>query len=178
MISVNLRLAEILAKGYQNYTPLSKKSSSLPVNIWLDFCLHKVRFPKLNHNILPGYRGQCEITYRPTLSLFSPCKQKITRRFSFVANGSPQWVMKRFITFFHIWFFFSPPMLDYSFFSYWLSWKQASRHVTQKLIRDWVIACFGSRITTFEKWKSSGLGTWLPTPRLNISLTFPEKIIL
>ena len=31
MISVNLHMAEILAKGYQNYTPLSAKSSSLPV---------------------------------------------------------------------------------------------------------------------------------------------------
>ena len=126
-------------------------------------------------DILPGYRGEGEITDRPALSLFSPCKQKLTRRFSFAANGSPKSVTKRFITFFHIWFFFSPRFLDYFFFLYWLSWKQASRHVTQNWLRDWVTACFGSRIKTFQNWKSSGLGTWLRTPRSNISLTFPEK---
>ena len=47
--------------------------------------------------------------------------------------------------------------------------------MTPNLLRGWVIACFGSRIKTFQRWKSSGLGTRLRTPRLNISLTFPEK---
>ena len=71
--------------------------------------------------------------------------------------------------------FFNRVCLATLFFLYWLSWKRASRHVTPNLFRDWVIACFGSRIKTFQRWKSSGLGTWLRTPRLNISLTFPEK---
>ena len=32
-------------------------------------------------------------------------------------------------------------------------------HVTPNLLRGWVIACFGSRIKTFQRWRSSGLGT-------------------
>ena len=31
------------------------------------------------------------------------------------------------------------------------SWKQASRHVALNLLRDWAIACCGSRIKTFPK---------------------------
>ena len=54
---------EILAKGQQNYIPLSANSSSLPAKkMLLGFCLHKVRFPWLNHDNLSGYRGQGEIT--------------------------------------------------------------------------------------------------------------------
>ena len=65
------------------------------------------------------------------------------------------------------------------FFLYWLSWKRASRHVTPNLLRDWVIACYGSSIKTFERWKSSGLGTWLKTPRLLLYPSlFLKKIIL
>ena len=93
------------------------------------------------------------------------------KRFSIVSNEKVHNFLS-YLIFFHL------VCLTTPFFLYWLSWKQASRHVTQNLHRDWVTACFGSRIKTFQNWESSGLVTWLRTPRLNISLTFPEKIIL
>ena len=143
--------------------------------IWLDFCLYKVRFPKLNHDILPGYRGQGKITDRPRSIAIEPMQTEISdtflfsrKRFILVSNERVHYLLSYLN-------FFSSRMLDYSTFLYWLSWKRASRHLNPNLLRDWVIACFGSRNKTFQKWKSSGLGTWLRTPRSNISLTFPEK---
>ena len=98
---------KILAKGYQIIFLFLQTVSPYQQKIWLDFCLHKVRFPRLNHDILPGCRGQGGVTDRPgpALSLLSPCKQKLTTSSSFPANGSFQWAMKGFITFFQIWIF-------------------------------------------------------------------------
>ena len=42
-------------------------------------------------------------------------------------------------------------MLEYSRLTYINFMKRVSRHVTKNLQRDWVIACFGSRIKTFPK---------------------------
>ena len=42
-------------------------------------------------------------------------------------------------------------ILEYSRLSYINFMKRVSRHVTKNLQRDWVIACFGSRIKTFPK---------------------------
>ena len=61
---------------------------------------------------------------------------------------------------------------NHPFCVYSTSWKQASRPVTSNLhtYRDWVIACFGSRIKTFPKveklWtvQDSELTTWSISP--------------
>ena len=58
-----------------------QKVSPYQWKIWLDFCLHKVRFPKLNHDILPGYRGQGEITDRPHSIAIEPMQTGINDTF-------------------------------------------------------------------------------------------------
>ena len=55
-------------------------------------------------------------------------------------------VMKGFITFFH-----HACSTTLNALTVTQKWKQASRHVIPNLHRDWVIACFGSRIKTFPK---------------------------
>ena len=120
--TVNLHMAEILAKGYRNYIFFLVKSSSQSVKNILDFCLHKVRFLKLDHDTLPGYRGQVEIADRPTLSLFSPCKQKLTRSFSFAENDSLH-------------------MLDYSFFFSGLSVMKTNLASCDSKFAPWLGNC-------------------------------------
>ena len=80
--SLGFAASEILAKRYQHYIPLSAVSP-YQWKIWLDFCLHKVRFPKLNHDILPGYRGQGGITDRPRFTAIEPMQTEITDTFLF-----------------------------------------------------------------------------------------------
>ena len=61
-----------------------------------------------------------------------------------------------------IFFFIAYATLHYSWLftvNRSLSWKQASRHMTPNLHRDWVIVCFGGGSKHFQKWKSSGLMT-------------------
>ena len=74
---------KILAKGYQIIFPFLQTVSPYQQKIWLDFCLHKVRFPRLNHDILPGCRGQGGVTDRPRCIAIEPMQTEINDTFLF-----------------------------------------------------------------------------------------------
>ena len=74
---------KILAKGYQIIFLFLQTVSPYQQKIWLDFCLHKVRFPRLNHDILPGCRGQGGVTDRPRSIAIEPMQTEINDTFLF-----------------------------------------------------------------------------------------------
>ena len=74
---------KILAQGYQIIFLFLQTVSPYQQKLWLDFCLHKVRFPRLNHDILPGCRGQGGVTDRPRSIAIEPMQTEINDTFLF-----------------------------------------------------------------------------------------------